>query len=462
MLNLRYASVCSGIEAPSAAWGPLGWEPIFFSEIEPFPSAVLQHHYPDVPNLGDMTKIDGSKYAGKVDVLIGGTPCQSFSVAGKRRSLDDERGNLTLKFVELCDAIKPAFAIWENVPGVLSTRDNAFGCFLGALSGHRETVFPGPVPQMGKSSKFWRWDRKTRRHIPKWPHSGWVAGPKRTIAWRVLDAQFFGLAQRRKRVFVMASPRNGADPREILFECGCMRRDTPPSRKTREDVAGTISRCSFTGGAGGRPEGAAQNHFVVSQYGEVAGTISARHDLSACADRGQNIVSHWEGGPHPSLSQSHNTGGIGASNQELFSQGGAGLVQTFDRQSSSEYGTSPVASMVNARDYKGASDLIAFTQNDAASLRSGSGGGVVNQCISTSKIRRLTPVECERLQGFEDNYTRIPWNGKPVEECPDGHRYQSLGNSMAVPAIHRLGEWIENFIATSQNPTEAMVGGCDG
>lgn len=131
---MKYLSVCSGIEAASVAWGPLGWKPIAFAEIEPFPCAVLARHYPDVPNLGDMTKIDGAAYRGRVDVLVGGTPCQSFSVAGLRRGLSDERGNLTVSFVELADAISPRFVVWENVPGILSTRDNSFGCFLADLA----------------------------------------------------------------------------------------------------------------------------------------------------------------------------------------------------------------------------------------------------------------------------------------------------------------------------------------
>ncbi len=139
---MRYLSVCSGIEAASVAWGPLGWTPVAFAEIEPFPCALLAHHYPSIPNLGDMTQINGSAYRGQLDVLVGGTPCQSFSVAGLRRGLSDERGNLTLKFVELANAVQPSFVVWENVPGVLSSKDNAFGCFLGGLSGFNGELLP--------------------------------------------------------------------------------------------------------------------------------------------------------------------------------------------------------------------------------------------------------------------------------------------------------------------------------
>ena len=190
-----YGSVCSGIEAASVAWHPLGWSPAWFAEIEPFPSAVLEQRWPDVANLGDFTRIASGIEAGTVaapDVLVGGTPCQAFSVAGLRQSLDDERGNLTLKFVELADAISrknpDAIVVWENVPGVLNTRDNACGCFLGALCGEAQ-----PLEPAGK----------------KWTDAGIVHGPARRVAWRVLDAQYFGVPQRRRRVFVVASASRG-------------------------------------------------------------------------------------------------------------------------------------------------------------------------------------------------------------------------------------------------------------
>ena len=206
---MRFGSVCSGIEAASVAWNPLGWTAAWLAEIEPFPAAVLAHHYPEVPNLGDMTTIARRVLLGEAeapDLLCGGTPCQAFSVAGLRNSLDDDRGNLSLKFVELADAIdhvrvragKPASIIfWENVPGVLSTKDNAFGCFLAGLAGENEPLQPPGG---------------------RWTNAGAVFGPSRAIAWRTLDAQYTGLAQRRKRVFVVASARNGFDPAQVLFE----------------------------------------------------------------------------------------------------------------------------------------------------------------------------------------------------------------------------------------------------
>ncbi|EJA4992425.1 DNA cytosine methyltransferase, partial [Salmonella enterica] len=195
---MRYGSVCSGIEAASVAWESLGWQPAWFAEIEAFPSAVLATHWPDVTNLGDMTGIAAAVHAGDVeapDVLVGGTPCQAFSIAGLRNGLADKRGQLSLSYVELANAIddkrrergeEEAIIVWENVPGVLSSKDNAFGCFLAGLAGESSELQPTGG---------------------KWTHAGCVSGPERTIAWRVLDAQFFGVAQRRRRVFVVASAR---------------------------------------------------------------------------------------------------------------------------------------------------------------------------------------------------------------------------------------------------------------
>ena len=451
---MRYLSVCSGIEAASVAWGPLGWTPVAFAEIEKFPAAVLAHHYPRVPNLGDMTKINGADFREEIDILVGGTPCQSFSIAGLRRGLDDQRGNLALEFVRIADESDPAFVVWENVPGVLSDRGNAFGCFLSALAGGTSPLLPPGG---------------------RWTNAGYVLGPRRAVTWRVIDAKYFGLAQRRKRVFVVACPRGGADPRKILFEFDGLRRDTPPSRETRDIVTGTFTKDSYNGGVGGRPSEAAQNLFI--------------------CDR---IKSHWDGGPHPALSQSHNAGGIGMSNQELFSQGGAGLVATYNYQAMGDYSEEDIASTVQSRDYKSATDLVvipinmqvatrhnklgertafgigkegdpsytlqqnhshaifAFAQNQLGEVRSGDVANTISRNSNASGrntpmvhgsfgVRRLTPIEAERLQGFPDNHTAIPWRGKPAEQCPDGPRYQAIGNSMAVNVMRWIGERIEKY-----------------
>lgn len=273
---LTYRSVCSGIEAVSVAWHNLPFRPLWFSETDPFPAAVLAHHWPDVPNHGDMTQLAARIDTGEIpapDILAGGTPCQSFSVAGLRQGLADSRGQLTLAYVELANEIDKkrrecgepdCILLWENVPGVLSSRDNAYGGFLGALACESD-----PLQPPGK----------------RWPDAGVVYGAQRAVAWRLLDGQYFGLAQRRKRLFVIAGARTGPDPAEILFEFDRVRRDPPPRTKTWQDAASD------------------------------AGAGAARR-------------SHWDGCeyPHPTLSQSFNSGGIGQSAQELFSQRGAGIV----------------------------------------------------------------------------------------------------------------------------------------
>jgi DNA (cytosine-5)-methyltransferase 1 len=226
-MGLRFGSVCSGIEAASVAWSPLGWEAAWLAEIEPFPSRVLAHHYPEVPNLGDMTTIAARILAGEVeapDLLCGGTPCQSFSVAGLRKGLADERGNLALEFVRLADAIDqkrsdPAWILWENVPGVLSSAEGRdFGCLLAGLVGEDAPLLP---PRDG------------------WTDAGVVAGPTRVAAWRILDAQYFGVAQRRRRVFVLARGGAGgwAAPDALLPIGPRLSRNPPTRAEARQGAA---------------------------------------------------------------------------------------------------------------------------------------------------------------------------------------------------------------------------------
>ncbi|OTA14635.1 DNA -methyltransferase [Xenorhabdus vietnamensis] len=405
---MHFGSVCSGIEAASVAWESLGMFPTWFSEIDQFPSEVLRYHWPHVRNLGDMTKIPtmiAENLVDAPDILVGGTPCQAFSIAGLRNGLGDERGQLTLSFMELANVIdsvraangeQPSIIVWENVPGVLSSKDNAFGCFLAGLAGEDE-----PLQPSGK----------------KWTNAGYVSGPQRNIAWRVLDAQYFGVAQRRRRVFVVASARKDFCPATVLFEPDSLSRNTEPR--------GTTGKAAT----------------------ENAGSRAV-------------IGSHWDSGlnPHPTLNQSHNVGGIGMSNQEIFSQRGSGLVSTYRQISFSEYRTDDISSTLKARDCKGATDLvtIALAGNtiNRAPENGGNGRGYqpeISYTLTTSDVhcvnygytvRRLTPVECERLQGFPDNHTQIPWKGKAAADCPDGHRYRAIGNSMAVPVMAWIGERI--------------------
>ncbi|EMM0831513.1 DNA cytosine methyltransferase [Enterobacter roggenkampii] len=443
---VSYGSVCSGIEAASVAWHCLGWQPAWFAEIEKFPSAVLAYRWPDVSNLGDMTQIAVAIRAGKIeapDVLVGGTPCQAFSVAGLRNGLADERGQLTLAFVELVNAIDekrreqgkpPVTVVWENVPGVFSSKDNAFGCFLAGLAGE-SCALESP----GK----------------RWSNAGYVLGPERAIAWRVLDAQFFGVAQRRRRVFVVATARGDIDPAKILFESEGLRRNSPPCRKTQEEITQIIS--------GRIPNG-----------------------------------SHWDGqhNPHPTLNQSFNTGGIGASNQEIFSQRGSGLVGAIAAHSftggaggrpegAAARHFVPVITMAHGQsgaevkiddsaptltcNHEAPITAYGFKTGQSPTLISVNNGGNQDPAfMQNMAVRRLTPVECERLQGFPDNHTLIPTQKRKqltAEEyaylrhyrpeltaeqafrlAADGPRYKAIGNSMAVPVMRWIGSRIQEAL----------------
>lgn len=460
--RITYGSVCSGIEAASVAWHPLGWQAAWLAEIEPFPSAVLAHHYPDVPNLGDMQAIATRVLRGSApapDVLVGGTPCQAFSVAGLRESLADERGNLTLKFVELADAIDhvrrargddEAIIVWENVPGVLSTKDNAFGCFLAGLAGE-----DGPL----QSPRL------------RWPDAGCVYGPARAIAWRTLDAQYFGLAQRRRRVFVVASARNRFDPAQVLFEWEGVRRDTPPRREAWQDTPATLTASAGHHGHSG--DGSANLIAETLRGHPRPGSDS----LGAIAFGGNTSAPI-------NVAMTLNAGGTGRLDFESET-----LIAFDTTQITSSANVSnprpgdpchPLAASAHppaiAFDCK-ASGRNGFGVGDVApTLRAmghadthQNGGGMLAAC-STSGVRRLTPIECERLQGFPDGYTAIEWDGwrkMDAVETPDscraagfevrqakksgrwyvkdvdGPRYKALGNSMAVPVMQWIGRRIE-------------------
>ena len=421
-----YGSVCSGIEAATVAWHPLGWRAEWLAEIEPFPSAVLAHHYPDVPNLGDMTKLAAKVLAGKIaapDVLVGGTPCQAFSVAGMREGLADPRGALTIKYVELADATDlirtrrgepEAVIVWENVPGVLSDKGNAFGCFLGALAGEDCELQPS-----GK----------------RWADAGCVYGPKRTIAWRVLDAQYFGLAQRRRRVFVVASARDGFDPTEVLFEREGMRRDTAPRRGEGQDVTGTAPfgpalqcGCGYIFGEELGPYGCVNCEGdegpAVSMFGGIP--AFGGHSLGGSVERSATLTAK--------------DSRLDMESETFF------VVPPID----ASYGRLQGCSHQDAN--HGHSHLVVHGTQDpdlcidfAHPL--GRNHGQENALLDRSSLRRLTPVEFERLQGMPDGYTLIPWRGKPASECPDGPRYKAIGNSKAVPVVRWIGRRIQHAIA---------------
>ena len=523
---MNFLSICSGIDAASVAWEPLGWKAVGFSEIEPFPCAVLAHHWPHVPNLGDMTKHQSWENLRDVDLLIGGTPCQAFSVAGLRNSLDDERGNLTLIYINILNQIdeernnarrSPAICVWENVPGVLNTKDNAFGCFLGGLAGSGGALEP-PDAEHG------------------WTNSGYVRGPQRTIAWRILDAQYFGVAQRRRRVFVVASAREGFCPEQILFESDGMRRDFAPSRIQGEGAAGDVGKCiessdqpvfldraAFNQGENAqfapnintngisdalvargphavavrmaafceyvqdetestmkmRDYKDATDLVVQSQYGDIAGALTARHDSSPCADRGQNVVAFDCKGSQVQFNTDNISPSLRSMNHDSSHANGGGQVAIAipintqmslrgpDTSNSTREGVgigdvdSPAFTLQAAHCHAVAFSFDPLASNSMKSSNPRSGCREVNlsPCIDTttptpqknqgglalvnaSAVRRLTPTECERLQGFPDGHTLIPWRGNMAS---DGPRYKALGNSMAVPVIRWIGERIEKI-----------------
>ncbi|HCO3372374.1 Dam family site-specific DNA-(adenine-N6)-methyltransferase [Escherichia coli] len=315
--------------------------------------------------------------------------CQAFSIAGLRGGLDDERGALTLKYVELANAIddkraesflKPAVIVWENVPGVLSSADNAFGCFLAGLAGEDAPFEPGDRPESGKSNAFWRWDGKTGCHAPKWPQCGCIYGPQRKVAWRILDAQYFGVAQRRRRVFVVASARTDLDPATVLFEFEGVRRNIAPSRGEGKETTRYTSNIA----------------------------------IRSCDDT--NIVAMAHG------------------------QGGAEIK----------------------------------TDNSAPTLTCNHEAPIV--LLVDGRMRRLIPVECERLQGFPDGHTLIPTEKRKKvssdelaylrknypdlseEEAAmlaaDGPRYKAIGNSMAIPVMRWIGDRIAKAACRQKEGSE--------
>lgn len=448
-----YGSVCSGVESASMGWEPLGMIPAWFAEVEAFPSAVLAHHWPHVANFGDMCNLPYLVSTGLIpapDILVGGTPCQAFSVAGLRKGLEDERGQLTLKFVELANEIdkqrsgEECVVVWENVPGVLSSKDNAFGCFLGALAGEECELMP-----TGK----------------KWTNAGLVHGPKRAIAWRILDAQYFGVAQRRRRVFVVASARKRFGPGTVLFESEGVRRDTPPSREEAQVVAALTARGVGTCGA---DDNQAQAGHIVAQPFELANTLTARTQKGVnsnitegqtpvvCFDSRQDSNVYCDmAGPCSASTPVNAVAFAQNSRDEVRLENGDGQITGALSTGGGKPGQGYPAITLTTGDNHAVGVTIHCTDKTAktmsytdvcGALRTKPPGSIENSSTTAiyeeGVVRRLTPVECERLQGFPDNHTRIPWRGKSPEDCPDGPRYKAIGNSKAVPVIRFVGERI--------------------
>ncbi len=397
---MNYGSVCSGIEAASVAWEPLGFQAQFFSEIEPFPCAVLNHHWPHVPNYGDMTKLEARILSGEIeapDILVGGTPCQAFSVAGLRNSLDDERGNLTLVLVRILNAIDgvrkrlgkpPAILVWENVPGVLNTKDNAFGSFLAGLAGEEL-----PLEPAGK----------------RWTNAGAVFNHQRQIAWRTLNAEFFGVPQSRRRVFLVASARNIC-PSEILFEQQSGEGDYVQSMEAKQNHSGAAAR---NNGSHHQPILMRMRGFGDYYPSPIASTIKAR-DYKDATDL---IIIHGRQDPCISNKAFALDCQPSGNTNVLFING----------------------NIINKSPTSGGNGLGIRENSIAYTLTA-----TDRHAVAIGKVfRRLTPLECERLQGFPDGHTQIPWRGKLAEECPDGPRYKAIGNSMAVPVMRWIGERIQ-------------------
>ena len=468
---MRYLSVCSGIEAATVAWHHMGWTPVAFSEIEKFPSQVLNYHYQSVPNVGDMTKFEEWNLE-SVELLVGGTPCQSFSVAGLRKGLDDPRGNLMLTYGAIAKRFKPKWLVWENVPGVLSSNGGRdFGTFLGMLA------------ELGYG-----------------------------FAYRVLDAQYFGVAQRRRRVFVVGCLGNWRAAAAVLFERDSLCGNSAPSRTQREraptffesslaqyrqdNVGGTLKASGGVLGGGSetfvsypkdipevmstllsstagvsRTGNAATEHetYIPMSFRKSKRAQTSGDDESWVQDEVTNTINLFDQGDvrttqailqpipidtmnHIGRKDNHSFGDFepGAPSYTLTKGHSHAVAQpvAFSRIDDGRDATNNLCPTLriggNADGVMAVAQPIAFTTeqtpkfNNEQALTLTKSESKHNQCVMQSMaVRRLTPVECERLQGFPDGYTNIR------ENCPDGPRYKALGNSMAFPVMRWIGQRIQ-------------------
>ncbi|WP_342452847.1 DNA cytosine methyltransferase [Pararoseomonas indoligenes] len=389
-----FGSVCSGIEAASAAWEPLGWKASFLSEIAPAPRAVLKHHYPDTPLRGDFTEIQRVDHD-PIELLVGGTPCQSFSVAGLRRGMADERGNLALEYLRLADRLRPRWLVWENVPGVLSSNGGRdFGSLLGGL---RQLGYCG--------------------------------------CYRVLDAQYIGVPQRRRRVFLVGYLGDWRRAAAVLLEPASLRGDPPPRREEGERTSPTLSARASAGGGlgtdhdlnGGLIEAADTARCLTAKKGYRSDgeseTFIATVDTSP-ALRAQSQASHRA---DSEAYVAHTLRGEGFDASEDGTGRRTPLVPVaFDCKASGRNGF-------------GVGE-IASTQRAMGHSDSHQNGGGHQAVMAGAAVRRLTPRECERLQDFPDDYTLVPYRGRMMA---DGPRYQMLGNSMARCVMVWLGRRIQ-------------------
>jgi len=433
---MKYLSLCSGIEAATVAWHPLGWEAVAYSEIERFPSEVLAHHYPNTPNLGDMTKFKEWTNVSDVDLLVGGTPCQSFSVAGLRKGLDDPRGNLMLTYLAIADKFKPKWLVWENVPGVLSSNGGKdFGVFLGALA------------ECGYG-----------------------------FAYRVLDAQYFGVAQRRKRVFVVGYLGDWRAAAAVLFERHSLQGHPAPSREKRQGVAASTipsvagSLDTECGGGKLTHQSVANGHLVqttafyessLAQYkqADVSGTTKASGGVAGGGS--ETFIAQTVFELHGQDSRVRDLGETCSTVTSKWGTGGGNVPVALQPIAFSGQMSNPQTDVDMTQTLQAKNPMaVAWSMNlmsPGRKVREDHGvGALTQQCHSPTQgneavviqqsmaVRRLTPTECERLQGFPDSYTDIKSKNKPT---PDGPRYKALGNSMAVPVMAWIGQRIEQVEA---------------
>lgn len=425
---MRYISICSGIEAATVAWHPLGWKPVAFAEIDAFPSAVLAQHFPTIPNLGDISKIDWRPYRGMVDLIVGGTPCQSFSIAGKREGLEGTSG-LIVEYFRLLREVQPRWFVWENVPGALSSNGGKdFESILRA-----------------------------------WSECGYH------VAWRILDAQYFGVPQRRRRVFAIGHLGDWRYPAQVLFEPDCLHGNTQKSRKTRKDPAcvteSRIAKCLISSNQRGdyETETFVPVAFQQNQRGEVratnvVGTLNTNPDPN-----GRNSSMIYCAPVAPTIGAS-GPPYSGTRNERVETEALAVMAYPINTQIATRHnalgkGTGfgvgepgePAFTLQANHCHAVASPMACDTYNHTVTDKASSitckndgthSGPSVLELMPRLAVRRLTPTECERLQGFPDGWTDIPWRGK--DHAPDGPRYKALGNSMAVPCMRWIGEQIKN------------------
>ncbi len=542
---MRYGSICSGVEAATLAWKPLGWEAAFFAEVEPFPCAVLMQKFGatkplrpldpahaqsakekkqrenwikrinkfpdggDIPNLGDFTKIEKEDYDGEIDLLVGGVPCQSWSVAGLRKGLDDPRGNLALEFARLSHRIKPRYFLLENVPGLLSqSGGEAFAALLSAICGWEVEV---PVLRRKKNGDV----------VRGWKNSGIVtpAPGGYGLAWRTLDAQYVrvdgyprAVPQRRRRIFIVGAIGSWQRAAAVLFDEESLSGHTPPQRKTGPGVAHNLT--ASAGGVSGKE----QQQTFINEHGQPLNALPAKTleagngDITRMENPNLVCIAHGQGNAEvcrdksPTLNCNHEAPIICRECGQGYwkKDKASGPVKTngsepttvvcYDARGNGKGDVAPnitgdhasrpndyMPLVVEDRPVKsygiaentisrkpenggngiGISEELQYTlhtsqphgvccfvKNDAAkdcgdNLAPTLRGQAEHAVSYRSTVRRLMPVEAERLMGFPDNHTRIEWNGKPEEECPDGPRYKACGNSFPVNSARWIGMRIQ-------------------